>query len=596
MTTDAVDAWVSLKRIEEYLDSPEQVDCLTKSESIAFREASVAWPADSQEEDVDRFVLRDLNLEFPRNELSVITGKTGSGKSLLLSALLGEVDLLDGTIEIPRAPPCDDRFDHKATKDGWIIDSAVAYVAQVPWIENATIKANITFGLPLDETRYKKVLNVCALKKDLDMLEDGDMTDIGANGINLSGGQRWRVSFARALYSRAGILVLDDIFSAVDAHVGRQLFEQALTGELGRGRTRILVTHHVALCLPKTQYFIKLDFGKIVFAGSADDLRRSGDMEEILKDDAAMKEEEEAVEEVEAAEEQADAENSPLRLILSRRRSSVLAKVDDSTGAATKHVSKPRVFNEAEGREIGRIKRKVYAEYFSKSGGLKLWLPLMFVFLVNMVLPIGRSYWVTLWTRQYQPSHGHIKNPSGVLLPDFSYFQTTMTRHEDESSEVPPLWYYLGIYLALSIASVVVGTLKYFVTYLASLRASKTMFEQMSFVVLRAPLRWLDTVPVGRILNRFSGDFNQLDSRISGTLAFTLYRVLETVGITVAALFINPLMILVALVLFLLVFFIATFYLGGAREIKRLESNSKSPIFEQFGSVLAGKFTACSLP
>ena len=144
--------------------------------------------------------------------MSVISGKTGSGKSLFLASILGEADLLAGHVKVPRAPSSEERFDYRANKSDWVIDSAIAFVAQIPWIENATIKDNILFGLPYDSGRYKKVLNCCALEKDLGLLPDGELTDIGANGINLSGGQRWRISFARALYSRAGIIVLDDIF------------------------------------------------------------------------------------------------------------------------------------------------------------------------------------------------------------------------------------------------------------------------------------------------------------------------------------------------------------------------------------------------
>lgn len=123
-----------------------------------------------------------------------------------------EADNLSGRVEAPRLPDSHERHDHKANKGDWIIDAAVAFVAQIPWIENASIKNNILFGLPFDTGRYRKVLSCCALEKDLEMLTDADETDIGANGINLSGGQKWRIGFARALYSRAGILILDDIF------------------------------------------------------------------------------------------------------------------------------------------------------------------------------------------------------------------------------------------------------------------------------------------------------------------------------------------------------------------------------------------------
>ena len=212
VVADALEAWVSIKRIDKYLKAPERDPYIISSDFIEFENASIAWPSDSQEEDPDRFALKHINVRFPKKALSVISGKTGSGKSLFLASILGEADLLAGHVRVPQAPSFEERFDYKANKSDWVIDSAIAFVAQSPWIENATIKDNILFGLPYDSGRYKKVLGCCALEKDLDLLPDGELTDIGANGINLSGGQRWRISFARALYSRAGILVLDDIF------------------------------------------------------------------------------------------------------------------------------------------------------------------------------------------------------------------------------------------------------------------------------------------------------------------------------------------------------------------------------------------------
>ena len=386
LTTSALDAWVSLNRIEKYLDAPERVECTVKSDSIAFENASVAWPSDSDEEDPDRFVLRDINISFPNNELSVISGKTGSGKSLLLASILGEVDKMSGTIKAPHAPSLHDRYDHQATKGNWIIDSAIAFVAQIPWIENATIKNNILFGLPCDDGRYKKVLSVCALEKDLDMLPDGELTDIGANGINLSGGQRWRVSFARALYSRAGILVLDDIFSAVDAHVGRQLFEEALTGELGEGRTRILVTHHIGLCLPKTKYTVLLGEGTVEHAGMVEDLKRTGSLAEFLKQDQEVEKEDEEEEggllEVESANDDA------LQKVMSRR-SERSAKIDDGA-LDNKGKAQPKKFTEDEKRETGSIKLGVYKEYIMTSGGLMIWAPLLFLYVGYEAVILGR--------------------------------------------------------------------------------------------------------------------------------------------------------------------------------------------------------------
>lgn len=390
LITDGLDALVSINRIEHYLNGPEKVDCTTPSNSISLEKASIAWPSDSEgEEGSDRFILRDINIRFPDKELSIISGKTGSGKSLLLAAILGEVDKITGTIRVPKMQPLQERYESKATKDNWIIDSAIAYVAQIPWIENATIKNNILFGLPHDADRYKKVLEVCALEKDLEMLEDGELTDIGANGINLSGGQRWRISFARALYSRAGVLVLDDIFSAVDAHVGRQLFEDALLGQLGAGRTRILATHHVALCLPRAQYTVVLGEGTVAYAGLVEDLERIGSLEAILAmEQAADKEDREAEADGESGHGTKEVEGYTLTKVLSHRAGN--PNPVDSGEVDTKPKSQPKKFTEDEKRETGSIRLDVYGEYFFKSGGFKVWVPLIMIFVGFMGLILGR--------------------------------------------------------------------------------------------------------------------------------------------------------------------------------------------------------------
>jgi len=208
-------------------------------------------------------MLSNVNVHLPLGELSIVHGQTGSGKSLFLEGLLGEVDLLSGSIEAPSAPTADERRDDKANASNWVLEGATAFVGQTPWIENASVRDNILFGLPMQTERYARVLEACALVRDLDTLPDGDESELGVNGINLSGGQKWRVSLARAIYSRAGILIMDDIFSAVDAHVGRHIFERCISGDLCRGRTIVLATHHVDLCLPKARVVVELAGGAV---------------------------------------------------------------------------------------------------------------------------------------------------------------------------------------------------------------------------------------------------------------------------------------------------------------------------------------------
>lgn len=594
LISNFLEACVSAGRIEKYLDSPEKTANTVPAESISFQEADVAWPADEEVAPEERYALCNLNLNFPSKGLSVISGKTGSGKSLLLASILGECDILSGVVRVPVPPPLDSRHDDKATPANWIIDSAIAYVAQIPWIENATIRDNILFGLPYDPVRYQKVLFACALEKDLEMLEDGELTDIGANGINLSGGQKWRMAFARALYSRAGILIMDDLFSAVDAHTGRHLYEHALTGELAQNRTRILVTHHVALCLPRTDYFVSLEDGSVKHAGTVEELRRTNSLADILVQEREAEAADEGSEDNEALP---NSNGVSLQKVSSNRshRSSVI----NGNGEATKRAA-PKKFVEEEKRETGAISLSIYKEYFKTGGGIPFWVLVVIVyvgyaalFLVRVSqqdmsfrvykastdVSLEQSWWVNIWTS----SSSRQSTPEHYLL--------TMNRPTDQivtTGSNDNLFLYLGVYVALSATACVAGSARYYFVLSAAIRASRNLFDHLIFAVLRAPLRWLDTVPVGRILNRFTADFHLIDSRLGYDIALTAYRCFEVTGIIVAGVLVSPVLIIFALILLAACLNYAIRFLAGAREVKRLESTAKSPIFEQFGSALNG--------
>ncbi|KMU86758.1 canalicular multispecific organic anion transporter 1 [Coccidioides immitis H538.4] len=569
-------AFVSAKRVEKHLASADRTQTTIPADNITFKRATVAWPTEEVDENDERFALKEVDLAFPPKGLSVISGKTGSGKSLLLAAIIGEADIIDGEVHVPVAPPLEDRFDDHATKANWIIDSAIAYVSQVPWIENASIKDNILFGLPLDAERYEKVLFACALEKDFEMLPDGELTDIGANGINLSGGQKWRVSFARALYSRAGILVMDDLFSALDAHTGRHLHVHALTGELCHGRTRILVTHHVGLCLPQADYSVHLERGIVQHAGSVVELRRTGSLADILThpqgENLEGRDESE-----ETVEDEAEESNALQKIIPHRSQRTTV----EGHGNESLKPQAPKKFQQEEKRETGAIKLIHYIQYFQNGGGLLYWSFVFFTFCAYAGLAVSRSWWVSIWTRSSGSS------ASGENLVMISHVMAKSTQSNSDHG----LWFYLGIYFGLSAMSCLVGTLRYLFLLRAAIRSSRNLFKKLTYTVLRAPLRWLDTVPVGRILNRFTADFNLVDSKLPYELGFMLYNVLNVIGIAVAGFLVSPLLIVFAILLLAICMYFAQCFLSGAREIKRLESNAKSPIFEQFGSALIGLTT-----
>ncbi|THC89511.1 hypothetical protein EYZ11_011045 [Aspergillus tanneri] len=253
---------LSLDRIVQYLESPERHDISLPSDRVSFEQATISWTSPSSSSMANLFALRNTSLSFPPGQLSIISGSTGSGKSLLLAAILGECEILSGIVRAPK-PKIDISPANMKPGDPWILDSAIAFVPQSPWIENGTVRSNILLGLPYNETRYWQVLDSCALTKDLQTLVDGDHTEIGPKGVNLSGGQKWRIALARALYSRADILVIDDIFSAVDAYTARHLCDHALTGPIVSSRTRILATHHLHLCISHAAYMVHIENGKM---------------------------------------------------------------------------------------------------------------------------------------------------------------------------------------------------------------------------------------------------------------------------------------------------------------------------------------------
>ncbi|KAL3488208.1 P-loop containing nucleoside triphosphate hydrolase protein [Aspergillus germanicus] len=553
--TDLLDTFVSLGRISRFLGLEEHVDGRVSGEQIALRDATITWPsspADEKKDDSDsnnetemrsQFELRDLNLNIPLQELTVISGRSGSGKSLLLQALIGEADIVSGTVTVPQA---DSIPASVPTENDWLLHGTIAYVSQDPWIENASIRDAILFGLPLNHVRYDEVIHACALTQDLKIFPDGDKTDIGANGINLSGGQKWRLALARALYSRASILVLDDIFSAVDAHVGRHLYENTLTGKLSEGRTRILATHHVKLCLDSVAYHVELENGGVLRAR-----RPTG----VSSEEASQADD--------RSEASTDSNNQDVQVKLAKRRDSIKASK----------------FYEEEKRETGVVKAAVYKAYIQASGGNFHWILIALFFVTDLILSLSAPYWVSVWTRSYEQS-----TVDSLLVQDADrLLQPTTSPRIDKR-----LVYYGSIYLAISLSSWIMIVIRMKVVLSGSIRASKVMFEQFTDAILRSPLRFLDTTPVGQILNRFTSDFGVLDSDLSLTMAFAIYDLVAICGVVIAAILSSPLVVGLGILSLLGSWTVAHFYATAAREAKRLESTAKSPIFDLVGSLLTG--------
>jgi ABC-type multidrug transport system fused ATPase/permease subunit len=588
----AINAKVSCDRIQNFLRLPEKPENTSPGESISFYSASFSFPHDSTDPTTESFALRELNLQFPNNALSVISGPTGSGKSLLLAAILGEVDLLSGYIQVPKSTG--QPFDSKATAADWVIPTAIAFISQTPWIENATIKDNILFGLPFDPIRYEKVVEACALSQDLAIFEDGDETEVGAQGISLSGGQKWRLTLARAFYSRAGIIIMDDVLSALDAHVGKHIFDIAVMGELAEGRTRILATHHTSLCLPRAKYVVRLSArGTLEHAGLIEELRQEGVLDEILKEDDIMEPKEVEEDEV-------------LRAVKTNGSTAAIPSED----AAVAVKAAPKKLIEEEKRETGRVKTSVYAGYLHASGGWPFWSFLVLLYAIAEGFTLGRTYWVRIWSSSFgeaetgaalslvashyqnhiQPrfSGQQLMGPVNFTNPINSTLTSTSFPIESQNRS---LWFYLGIYCLISTVSVVFSIFRVYLVYSGSLRASRRIFKAVLHSVLRAPLRWLDTVPMGRVLNRFTGDFTSIDSSLAQNFYYFAGIVADLAGILTAAAFVSPYIILCAAVLLTVCTIFAKSYIAAARNTKRLDSTNKSPVISHFSASLSGLST-----
>lgn len=248
-------SWLSSVELQRYLQQPDQIKSAVAADQVLLENASISWPSAPGANAKPAFALANVTLHFPRQKLSIVTGKVGSGKSLLLAGLLDEASITSGRLGKPSV--------EKVLEHG-VIPGSTAYVSQPPWVDNCTVMDNIVFGYAFDRERYDRVIKACALGPDLSALGGGDKTIAGAGGSALSGGQKWRVALARAFYSPVEILILEDVLGAVDTPIAAWICENVLTGDMAAGRTIIFATHRPEFCLAAASYVVNVASGTAV--------------------------------------------------------------------------------------------------------------------------------------------------------------------------------------------------------------------------------------------------------------------------------------------------------------------------------------------
>ncbi|XP_068864472.1 ATP-binding cassette sub-family C member 4 isoform X2 [Aphelocoma coerulescens] len=411
--------------------------------------------------------LQQISFTVRRGELLAVIGPVGAGKSSLLSAVLGELPTDKGLINVT---------------------GRIAYVSQQPWVFSGTVRSNILFDKEYEKEKYEKVLKVCALKKDLELLANGDLTVIGDRGATLSGGQKARVNLARAVYQDADIYLLDDPLSAVDAEVGRHLFEKCICQALHQ-KISVLVTHQLQYLRAANQILILKD-GKMVGKGTYAEFLRSGiDFASLLKKD------EEVVE-------QLSVPGTP-NLKSARNRtfseSSVLSQDSSIPSQKDGAVEQPPGENALaavpeESRHEGKINFKVYRKYFTAGANYFVIFILLVFNILAQVAYVLQDWWLSYWA-----SHQENLNLS--------------TNGNNGTNETEPLDlnFYLGIYAGLTVATISFGIIRSLLVFRVLVNSGQNLHNKMFQSILKAPVLFFDRNPIGRILNRFSKDIGHLD-------------------------------------------------------------------------------------
>ena len=612
---------VSVNRVEEFLNEDEtektnQLLQIKDHESgepiIGFKRATFSWggKGSRKKDGSASFRMIDMDIQFHVGELNIVAGPTGSGKTSLLMALLGEMTLLSGSVMLPGK--CS-RDELKADAETGLTES-VAYCAQQAWLVNDTIKQNILFASKWDESRYQQVISACALERDLEILDEGDATLVGEKGITLSGGQKQRISLARALYCSARHLLLDDCLSAVDSETAKHLFEYCIRGPLMDHRTCILVTHNVALCVPQSEHVVVLDNGKVKAQGPPDEIILSG----VLGDDIFASKSGTRV------PSRVPSRAPSLTNLLADASHDANESAPKANGHTDALMAKPpirpkitRADTRIERKAVGGVKMTVIRMYLAAMGPWYFWIIAFSIFVAQQMASVAGNVWIRQWANAYGieevtsltvPHHpfaiGYIHGSSNTLEHTGVCSSTAtcagnMLFHYDSSSDTDPLAsrpevhapYYLRVYALISIVYVLIAFAREGLIFWGSLKASWRIHTSLVEAVTRAKFKFFDSTPLGQLVNRFSKDLEAIDQEVAPVAVGVLGSLASIISVVILISIITPKFLLAGIFIGVIYLAIGVFYLRSSRDLKRLESVQRSPLYQQFGETLSGIIT-----
>ncbi|RKP29013.1 P-loop containing nucleoside triphosphate hydrolase protein [Metschnikowia bicuspidata] len=603
MTAILIQSMVSLKRISSFLAEEEttkyeQLDHepTPTSPLIGFECANFSWNSKSDKD----FKLRDIDVTFCPGKLNVIVGPTGSGKTSLLLALLGEMEHMSGKVYLPGIIPRDDLVVDPKTG----LTESVAYCSQAAWLLNDTIRNNIRFTSPFNQERYNKVVEACSLRRDFEILAAGDQTEIGEKGIALSGGQKQRVSLARALYSNSRHVLLDDCLSAVDSHTAAWIYDNCITGPLMANRTCLLVSHNVALAISSAEWVVVMHNGRVKAQGAPEDLAANGD---FGSDEMVLTLSTNSRTQSSTSLKALETKNAEMKA----KAAAVEAKLKRAQADDDENVKSDGKLVEEEGKADGVVSLDVYVNYSKEFGGFAVWAGILVVFIIPQCIFFLQAWWLRNWsqaaTRATVHSVGYVANlnrmvGSVVAAPTLVYnvvvsvgsdFASAVSAAHAEKSTI----YYIGMYGLIGTVYALCATFKLLWVFFAGVTASNNIFKHVLNKVLRARLRFFDKTPLGRIMNRFSKDIESVDQELIPFAEGAFACFISCVSVLVVIAFITPGFLVFAVLIAYLYYLVGVLYLTLSRELKRFDSITKSPIHQHFSESLTGVATirACGV-
>ncbi|KAJ3876293.1 ABC transporter [Lentinula edodes] len=511
---ESMDAAVEVKGASFSWDAPppEREEKKTRRKNKTITNAQPAATAESPQEP---FKLRDITITIPRGRLVAVVGQVGCGKTSLLQGIIGEMRRTGGSVKF---------------------GGSVGYCPQSAWIQNASIRENICFGRAFNEGRYWTAIKDSCLEPDLEMLPHGDMTEVGEKGISLSGGQKQRLNICRAIYCNTDIQIFDDPLSALDAHVGKAVFNNVLHDN-SAGKTRILVTHALHF-LPLVDYIYVVNDGRIVEFGTYRELMENGHEFSRFINEFGNN----------GPQESKDEKESEVEVV----------KEDDGHEKKLKMATAGAGMMQVEERNTGAVSGSIYKTYIKSGNGFVL-LPIFFLSLVLVQgATVMSSYWLVYW---------------------------------EELKWKEPESFYMGIYAGLGVAQAaamfLMGTTFAMLTYFASQRLHKAAIER----VMRAPMSFFETTPLGRIMNRFAKDIDTIDNLLGDALRMLAGTMSNILGAIILISIILPWFLIAVVVVLLVYCYAAYFYRASARELKRLDAILRSSVYSHFSESLSGLAT-----